>query len=62
MIEIVKELKRLMKEKEISPEVAARLMDISGRSIRRWLAGEFKPNFSSRLALKRGLRRIRKNL
>jgi hypothetical protein len=43
-------------------EAAARLMDISGRSIRRWLAGEFMPNYSSRMALKRELRRISRNL
>lgn len=62
MIEIVKELKRVIEEKKISPETAARFIGCSGREVRRWLEGEHVPLPLSRQAIRRGLRRIKKNL
>jgi len=40
MIEIIKELKDIMKEKQISPETAALLIGVHGREIRRCLGQE----------------------
>lgn len=62
MIEIIRELKRVMKEKKISPETAALFIGVHGREIRRWLAEEFIPNVESRKKIRRGIRRIKKNL
>jgi len=62
MIDIVRELKRVMREKKISPETAAIFIGISGREVRRWLDETFIPNLSSRRAIRQGIRRIRKNL
>lgn len=62
MIEIIRELKHVIKEKKISPETAAFFIGIHGREVRRWLSEEFIPNLSSRKKIRRGLRRIRKNL
>jgi DNA-binding transcriptional regulator YiaG len=62
MIEIIKELKQVIEEKQISPETAARFIGVSGREVRRWLEGHNIPLPLSRQAIKRGLRRIRKNL
>ena len=62
MIDLIKELQVLLKEKQISPETAARFIGCTGRQVRRWVEGESTPNFGSRLAIRRGLRRIEKML
>jgi predicted site-specific integrase-resolvase len=62
MIEIVKELKQVIEEKKISPETAARFIGVSGREVRRWLEDGVIPLPISRQAIRRGIRRIRKNL
>jgi hypothetical protein len=62
MIEIVKELKAVIEEKKISPETAALFVGVSGREIRRWLEDGIIPLPASRKKIRRGLRRIRKNL
>jgi hypothetical protein len=62
MVDLVKELWVVLKEKEISPETAAHFIGCTGRQVRRWIDGESTPNFGSRLAIRRGLRRIKKIL
>jgi len=62
MIEIIKELKAVLKERQISPETASRFIGASGRTVRRWVDGEAKPNLLGREAIKRGIRRIKSNL
>jgi len=62
MIEIVKELRAVMREKKISPETAALFLGVSGREIRRWLAESSVPNLNSRQAIRVGLKRIKKLL
>lgn len=62
MIDIIKELKQVMKDKKISPETAALFIGVNGREVRRWLAEEFIPNLKSRKAIRRGIRRIQKIL
>jgi hypothetical protein len=62
VIEIIKELKRVIEEKRISPETAARFIGCSGREVRRWLEDEHIPLPLSRQAIRRGIRRMEKNL
>jgi hypothetical protein len=62
MISIIRELKQVIEEKKISPTTAARFIEVDGRQVYRWLDEEAIPNLSSRKAIRRGLRRIRKNL
>jgi hypothetical protein len=62
MIDIVKELKQVIEEKQISPETAARFIGVSGREVRRWLEDRTVPLPVSRKAIRAGLRRIMKNL
>jgi hypothetical protein len=62
MLDIVKELKEVIKEKQISPEAASRFIGASGRSVRRWVDGEAKPNLLGRQAIRRGIRRIQRML
>lgn len=62
MIDLIKELHRVLKEKRISPETAARFIGTSGREVRRWLDDEATPNLLSRKAIRTGIRRIERNL
>lgn len=62
MIEIIRELKAVIEEKKISPETAALFIGVSGREIRRWLEDGIIPLPASRKKIRRGLRRIQKNL
>jgi hypothetical protein len=62
MIDIIRALKVVIREKEISPETAALFIGVHGRTIRRWLEKEFVPNIESRRKIRRGLRRIQKIL
>jgi len=62
MIEIIRELKRVIQEKKISPETAALFIGVTGREVRRWLEDRVIPLPESRRAIRRGLRRIRKIL
>jgi len=62
MIEIVRELKQVIEEKKISAETAAHFIGCSGREVRRWLDDGTIPLPLSRQAIRRGIRRIRKNL
>jgi len=62
MIDRIKELADLIEEKQISPETAARFLDISGRQVRRWLEGQSIPNLTSRKKIRVGMQRIKRNL
>jgi len=52
----VEELRRLMKEKQISPGVAARFIECSERQVYRWIRGEFTPLPFYLKAIRQGIR------
>jgi len=61
MLDLIIELKKVMEEKAVSAERAARFIGgIHGRTVRRWLEGEFTPEFETRDRIRRGIERIRK--
>jgi len=61
MLNLIIELKKVMEEKAISAERAAGYIGgVSGRTVRRWLEGEFTPEFEKRDRIRRGIERIRK--
>ena len=61
MLNLIIELKKVMEEKAISAETAARFIGgVSGQTVRRWLKGEFMPEFENRDRIRRGIERIRK--
>lgn len=62
MIDLVKELKAVLKEKHLSPEAAAQFIGTSGREVRRWLQDGATPNVLSRRAIHAGIRRIRRSM
>jgi transcriptional regulator with XRE-family HTH domain len=61
VIELIKKLREVMDEKEISAETSALFIGVTGQEVRRWLKGEFTPTLESRKKIRRGMRRI-KNL
>ncbi len=61
MLNLIIELKKVMEEKAISAERAARYIGgVHGRTVRRWLEGEFMPEFETRDRIRRGIERIKK--
>jgi hypothetical protein len=58
----VKDLKAVIDEKKISPGIAARFIGCSERQAYRWIRGISIPSVIYRQSIRRGLRRIRKNL
>jgi len=62
MISIIEELKELMEEKKISPETSAFFLGCTGRQIRRWIEGDAIPNLTSRKKIRKGMKKIRRDL
>ena len=62
MIDLVKELAGVLKEKAISPETAARFIGVSEREVRRWVKDGVTPHALLRPAIRRGIAKIRKEL
>lgn len=62
MIELVRELTEVLKEKAISPETAARFIGVSGREVRRWVKEGVTPHPLVRPAIRRAIAKIRRNL
>lgn len=58
--EIIKELERVMLEKNISLESASRLIECSKSTVSRWLAGKSRPSKIYAEVLKRAIQRMRK--
>ena len=56
------ELRAIIKEKKISPGIAARFIGCSERQVYRWVQGVSIPSVIYRQAIRRGIRRIKKNL
>jgi len=61
MLDLIIELKKVMAEKAISAERAAHFIgDVHGKTVRRWLAGEFTPEFETRNRIQKGIEKIKK--
>lgn len=60
MIELVKGLKRTMKERLIGVEEAARLIGCTSRNLYRWLDGEITPTVKMQNAIRLGMRKMQR--
>ena len=60
MKNLIEELDIIIKQKDISPEHAARYIGCSFKQVYRWLAGEAKPSLIYRKAIRRGIERMKK--
>jgi len=59
-MDIIEELKKVMKEKAFSPATMSRFIGCSGKQVERWLSGESKPTLVYRKLIRKGLRRVKK--
>lgn len=57
---LIEELGLIMKQKDISPEHAARYIGCSFKQVYRWLEGESMPSMIYRKAIRRGIERMKK--
>lgn len=60
MRNLIEELDLVIKQKDLSPEHAARYIDCSFKQVYRWLEGTSKPSLIYRKAIRRGIERMRK--
>jgi transcriptional regulator with XRE-family HTH domain len=58
MIQIILNLKKILKEKRLSPEQASGYIGCSGNQIRRWIKGTSKPSPIYREAIQNGIEKI----
>ena len=61
MIELIKELKRVMEERLISPEGASRYIGCASKSVYRWLADEVTPNLVYRQQIRISIKKMKKD-
>lgn len=61
-IKEVEDLRRVMKQKRLSPERAAPFIGCTFREIYRWLDGEAQPMLLYRRAIAEGVRRMKEEL
>lgn len=60
MKNLIEELDIVMKQKNLSPEDAARYIGCSFKQVYRWLEGTSKPSLIYRKAIRRGIERMKK--
>ena len=60
MLDLLKELKLIMEEREIKATTAAMFIGCNGRQVDRWLKGQAIPTMLYREAIKRGIRRMKR--
>ncbi len=60
MLDLIKELKFVMKEKRINTTTAAIFIHCDARQVDRWLKGKATPTLLYREAIKKGIRRLKK--
>ena len=60
MKNLIEELDIVMKQKNLSPEDAARYIGCSFKQVYRWLEGISKPSLIYRKAIRRGIERMKK--
>lgn len=61
MIELIKELKRVMEERLISPEGASRYIGCAAKSVYRWVANEVTPNLVYRQQIKNAIKKMKRD-
>ena len=59
MNKLVRELKQVMKEKDVSRERASHFLNVSPMTIYRWFKNSFSPNMASKRIIKEGIDKIR---
>ena len=60
MRNLIEELDLVIKQKDLSPEHAARYIGCSFKQVYRWLEGTSKPSLIYRKAIRRGIERMKK--
>jgi len=59
-IEIIEELKRVMKERGFSCDTMSKFIGCSARQVDRWLLGESKPTPVYQALIKKGIKKVKK--
>jgi len=57
---LIESLREIIEEKGLSPEEAARHIEVNFRTVYRWIKGETKPSAVYRRAIKLGIKRMKR--
>lgn len=60
MEDLIKELKKVMKEKGLSPEKASKYLGCSAKQIRRWITSKATPTYVYQNLIRKGINKIKK--
>ena len=60
MEDLIKELKKVMKEKDFSPEKASKYLGCSAKQIRRWLTDKATPTYVYQNLIRKGINKIKR--
>ena len=58
--DLIEQLREVIEEKGLSPEIASRFMEVGFKSVYRWLKGESKPSFTYRKMIRLGIKRMQR--
>ena len=58
-MEIIDDLKEVMKEKGFSADAMSKYIGCSARQVARWVSGESKPTHVYRSLIRRGIKRVK---
>lgn len=59
-MEIIEDLKDIMKEGGFSAETMSKFIGCSARQVYRWLSGESKPTNVYQILIRKGIRKVKK--
>ncbi len=57
---LIEELRKVMRERGLTPHAASRFIEVSPRQVYRWLKYESRPTLLYRKAIKLGIERIKR--
>ena len=60
MLDLIKELEAIMKERKVKANTAAMFIHCTARQVGRWIKGESIPSLLSREAIRRGINRMKR--
>lgn len=59
-MDLIEELKRIMKEKSFSADAMSKFIGCSARQVDRWISGEAKPTLVYQMLIRKGINRVKR--
>ena len=59
-MDLIKELKKIMKERNFSADSMSKFIGCSARQVDRWISGEAKPTLVYQTLIRKGINKVKK--